>query len=145
MGIDTKELQTLTKKLNILFVEDDAVVRKLTHQILDVFFKELTVAENGQEGLDAYKHSHEAGKEIFDIVITDVSMPKLSGIEMAQQILELNPQQHFIFISAHQDNDYAKELNGKGYFTSTTKPITLDSLKLVFHESCLQLQDKGLV
>ncbi|MDH5464449.1 MAG: response regulator [Thiovulaceae bacterium] len=145
MGIDTKELQTLTKKLNILFVEDDAIVRKLTHQILDVFFKDLTVTENGQEGLDAYKHSLDENQENFDIVITDVSMPKLSGIEMAQQILEMNPHQHFIFLSAHQDNDYAKELNDKGYFTSTTKPITLDSLKLVFQQSCLQLQDKGLV
>ena len=145
MKVDTKQLQSMTKKLNILFVEDDAVVQKLTKQILEVFFNDLKVANNGQEGLDFYKEIHNKDNEQFDIVITDVSMPKLSGIEMAQEILTLNPEQHFIFISAHQDNDYAKELEGKGYFASTTKPITLDSLKLVFNESCSQLQEKGLV
>ena len=95
-----KELVELTKGLNTLYVEDDLLIKKTMTQYLKKFFDEVVVANNGLEGLEAYK------TQKFDIVITDLSMPKMNGLDMLKQIKGLNDEQIVLITTAHSESDY---------------------------------------
>lgn len=88
-----------TKDLTVLYVEDDLDLQQQTKQFLDSFFQKVTVANNGEQALNAYKEN------AYDIVISDVKMPKMSGLELTQKIKELHNNQAIIIISAYHDSD----------------------------------------
>ncbi|RUM73951.1 MAG: diguanylate cyclase response regulator, partial [Sulfurovum sp.] len=107
----------------ILLVEDEPEVRFELKRFLQRYGKEVMTANNGEEGLLLY------GAHMPDIVITDIKMPKMSGIEMAKEIKLQAPEQAIIFTTAHSDNDYfleAIELQVDGYIP---KPVDLGALK----------------
>ena len=85
MEIETKLLQNMTSKLTVLFVEDDDDLRLETTDILEALFKEVHSANNGKVGLAAYQKYSEENNEHFDLVISDIMMPKMSGIDMAKK------------------------------------------------------------
>lgn len=66
------------KKLNILYVEDDKEIQKLFKTMLTKVFAHVSIASNGQEGLDLFiKHEYK-----YDFIVSDVKMPQLDGLEM---------------------------------------------------------------
>ena len=73
---------TFTKEINLLYVEDELSVRELLSKRLEKIVKNLYVAQNGQEGLELFKKYE---KEI-DLIITDVNMPILNGLDMVKEI-----------------------------------------------------------
>lgn len=115
--MDIQSLKELTSTLKILYVEDDlAIAAKLT-SILQTLFKYVLHVEDGEKGLMAYK------KESFDIVLSDISMPNMNGIEMAKSIKKLDSSQVIIFSTAHSESRLLMEainLNVDGY---VLKPI----------------------
>lgn len=94
---DIKELQKVASSLNILYVEDDEDIAKTIISYLSKLFKEVVYAANGKEGLELYQQAQ------YDIVITDINMPEMSGLEMATKIKEINNNQNIIIISAYSD------------------------------------------
>ena len=115
--------------ISILYVEDEENVRAMLSRFLKRFCSELYVAENGEEGLALYKE-HQP-----DIVISDIKMPKMNGLEMVQKIKEIDHSQLVLLLTAHSDSEYLFEainLNVDGY---VLKPIDLD----VVHEKITQL------
>lgn len=94
---DIKELQKVASSLNILYVEDDEDIAKTIISYLSKLFKEVVYAANGKEGLELYQQAQ------YDIVITDINMPEMSGLEMATKIKEINNKQNIIIISAYSD------------------------------------------
>lgn len=89
-------------------------------RFLKRFCTELYTAENGQEGLELYK------QHAPDIVVSDIKMPKMNGLEMIKEIKNLNKEQLILLLSAHSDSEYLFEainLNVDGYIL---KPIDLD-------------------
>ncbi|WP_373000469.1 diguanylate cyclase [Sulfurimonas sp.] len=101
----------------ILYVEDEEGIRLETSKALRRYAKELFIAKDGQEGLDLYK------KHNPDIVITDIKMPKMNGIEMSKAIKEINNEQSIIITTAHSESIYfmeAIELQLSGYIL---KPV----------------------
>ena len=144
MEIETKLLQNMTHKLSVLFVADDDDLREETTEILDELFKEVHSANNGRTGLETFqKYAQEKG-EYFDLVISDIMMPKMSGIDMAKKIAEDNDTQQFIFISAHQNSDYLIDLIDIGVSSFISKPITFETLKAVLYKNCLKLEGDSL-
>jgi len=93
------------KHLNILYVEDNLEVKKQTLKILDELFEDITTAENGLEGLEAYE------SQDFDIVITDLSMPKMKGMDMIKRIKDINPKQMTLITTAHSESGYIVDAN----------------------------------
>lgn len=91
------ELKNETKDLTLLYVEDEETLRDRAAIYFGKLFKEVTVAADGEEGLDLYS------KDKFDIIVTDIRMPKLDGLEMAKKIKEENPDQKIIIVSAYSD------------------------------------------
>ncbi len=98
--IKLKELMELTKDLKILYVEDDLSIQNTMLQYLEKFFSLVVVASNGLEGLKKYQ------TQKFDIVITDLSMPKMNGLDMLEQIKKLNETQTVLITTAHSESDY---------------------------------------
>ena len=107
----------------ILYVEDEDGVRRGFVKTLSRYAKEVYEASNGEEGLALYK------EHLPDIVVTDIKMPKMNGIEMSKAIKEINPKQAIIVTTAHSESDYLLEairLQLHGYIL---KPIDKRVLK----------------
>jgi signal transduction histidine kinase/HPt (histidine-containing phosphotransfer) domain-containing protein len=126
--INVQELLTYTSDLTLLYVEDDDSIRDLNHDIFIEFFQSVTIAKDGQEGLMKYLQYLNDNGNAFDIVITDIRMPKMSGISMSRLIKEKFSDQVIIALSAHQDAHYLFELINMGISYFLPKPVSTQSL-----------------
>jgi len=107
----------------ILYIEDEKTVQEELSEVLENYCAQLLVADDGFQGLKLYK------EHLPDIVITDIKMPQMDGIEMSKKIREICEEAPIIFTTAFSDIEYfqeAIELQVDGYIL---KPITLDSLE----------------
>ena len=119
-----KNLAEQTKDMSILYVEDDDAVREQTKIIFEMLFKNVVTAFDGKDALQKYKKSD------YDIVFTDISMPRMDGIELSGFIKEEDSMQKIVIISAHNTTDHllkAIELGVDGFLL---KPIKVDKLIL---------------
>ena len=80
MDINIVKLKKYASACSVLYVEDDEVIRTATASFLGRFFSDIVLAEDGEIGLEKYKERE------FDIVITDINMPNMNGIEMIEAI-----------------------------------------------------------
>ncbi|AFL68250.1 EAL domain-containing response regulator [Sulfurospirillum barnesii] len=122
--MNLNELIQRTASLHVLYVEDDLVLRENTVALLNDLFDHIDEANNGIDALEKYKASPMA----YDIVITDLNMPHMNGIELIKQIKLLNSKQVIIIVSAHNETEYFLESirnNVNGYIL---KPIDFDQL-----------------
>jgi len=127
--INSKELLEYTKNLSILFAEDHDELRVSTNSILKNFFKEVTSAENGQEALKSYlSYSQENDGKFYDIVLTDIKMPKMDGVELTKNIYEINPSQALIVLSAFDESKYLLPLINLGIEQFLKKPLNFQEL-----------------
>ena len=117
-----KELRSIAKNFKVLYVEDDVLVQKVMAEYLRQLFLEVQTANNGVEGLDAYK------KTKFDIVITDLSMPKMNGIEMLKIIRKENSEQALLITTAHNEPEYMVEAIKIGVDGYIIKPFDYGQL-----------------
>ena len=132
--MELKLLLEYTKDMNILYVEDDIELLNTTKELLENCFETVDIAVNGQDGLDKYLTYHKENEYFYDIVITDINMPKLNGIEMSKVIYSINPTQKIIITSAYNEIEYllsAIELGIDGFIT---KPINTKQLNKVIYK-----------
>jgi len=110
--------------ISILYVEDEQSIREGYVKALSRLCDTLYIAENGKDGLELYKE-HKP-----DIIISDIKMPIMNGIEMVKEIRKINPDECcIIFTTAHSDNGYlfeALELQVSSYLL---KPVQKNILK----------------
>jgi len=83
--MDISLLKSVTKGITLLYVEDEDELRYAVERYLKKIFDHVSIASNGQEGLELYQ------KEQYDIIITDIQMPYMNGLEMAKKIKKINP------------------------------------------------------
>ncbi len=133
---DIHELLAISKKLSLLYVEDDAEVRKKTQQLFNEFFLEVTVAKDGLEGLDLYVERFKQTQTHFSIVLTDIMMPNMDGIELTRQIFSQNSLQKIVVISAYDDAKYFVELINMGVDGFIQKPFNLNEVIDVLINVC---------
>lgn len=126
--IDYILLEKYSKEINVLFVEDDEHIRKETSELLeDIFQKNITVAVDGQDGFTKYMKYFEQNGKYFDLVITDICMPKVDGVELTKLIKKENIEQKLIVLSAHNESEYLMQLVNIGISQFILKPIEYDS------------------
>ncbi len=121
-GMNAKELLKLTESLTLLYVEDDDILRESTADLFKNFFGSVESAVDGLEALKLY----EKGK--FDIIISDILMPNLNGLEMSKKIKEQDEEQHIIIISAYNDANYFEESISIGIDGYIVKPLNNEQL-----------------
>ena len=136
--IDIKQLKEHTKDLRVLYVEDDELVRRGVSELLSRFFPDVDLAHDGLEGL---KKSRE---NTYDIIVSDVNMPNMNGIDMAKTILAEKPQQAIIIVSAHNEPDYLLELINMGIQYYILKPLNLTQLTSVIHRVASSIYNRKL-
>ncbi len=131
---------SILKNITILYAEDEKDLREVTHQILKGFTKKQYVAQNGQEGLELFK-KHE--KEI-DLIITDVNMPILNGLDMIKEIKKININIPIIVATAFSNKEYLLEAIDIGVDKYVLKPIDIAKLLQVMSQSLIYHELKDL-
>ncbi len=123
MTVNIDEVLSYSSTLTVLYVEDDKAMREQMTEILQDLFQEVIVAEDGQEGLEKFSSYKEKFRSYPDLVITDIRMPRLDGVEMSKKILALHPEQIVIVQSAHNESDLLLELINMGISHFLLKPL----------------------
>ncbi|MGH1455649.1 MAG: hybrid sensor histidine kinase/response regulator [Alphaproteobacteria bacterium] len=138
-NVDHEEVSYLegfdTQK-RILVVEDQDFVLKMTMKMLDRMEHEAHYAVNGMEGLDIIRENPDA----FDLIISDYNMPKMSGLEMAQQIYLDFPDLPIILLSGYSEEKIQELLKDHPSIKAILrKPVTKEKLektiKMVFDKN----------
>jgi CheY-like chemotaxis protein len=104
-----------TRVLRILYVEDNDIVREVTSELLAQDQRQIVACATAEEALKTFT------AEPFDLVITDVSLPVMSGMDLARNLLKLKPHLPIILASGY-DLDFAVE-NWAGNVRSIIKPF----------------------
>ena len=116
------ELKSRAQNLKVLYVEDEDDTRNQISQVLRLFFKEVLVAENGLKALALYEDRD------IDLVMTDLTMPQMGGLEMTKEIRKINHNQHIIILTAHNSSENLMvtiDLQLDGFLL---KPIKMDKM-----------------
>jgi len=113
----------------ILVVDDEQGMRDFLSIMLKKEGYEVVAAENGEHALKAI-HA-----EIYDLVITDVKMPKVDGIEVLRTVKEVSPETVVIVITAFATTDIAVEAMKLGAYDYITKPFKVDEIKLIIQKA----------
>lgn len=145
MLLTFKTLKALSQNLCVLYVEDDAVVREKTHSVLKNIFPLVSTAIDGTDGLEKYNAHFLKTKKYYDLVISDIRMPNLDGIELSKALFKINKNQRVIIISAHDDKEYLIELIKIGVDAFLEKPITSDQMLEVLYETCSSLHKEEIL
>ena len=125
--IDYVSLEKYAKDISILFVEDDKGISKKMELLLYEIFSKIEVAFDGNEALEKYYNFYKANNEYPDLIITDIRMPNMDGIELIKHIYKENPNQKIIVLSAHNESEYLMELVNLGIYRFILKPMDYDN------------------
>lgn len=127
--INAREIKKAAQGISVLYVEDDNDLRQNTARLLSTLFSSVTTAEDGQDGLAKYKQN------TYDLVLTDINMPGMNGVKMAEQIKFLNPGQVIVVISAHDEAGYLLDLINLGVDYFILKPLDLNQFLTVLDKA----------
>ncbi len=128
--------QGLQHNISVLFVEDNDTIRFLYDRLLSKRVRRFFIAENGQEGLEIYK------QHTPDLIITDISMPVMDGLEMIGYIKEINPEVKVIVMSAYSIKEYFLEAINLGVNGYLIKPVEAKKLFSLIDELASTIQLK---
>jgi len=122
MNSDVKEIRKVTKEFSILYVEDEPDVREMVGKLLKALFDNVYIEENGKNGLEFFE------KHIPDIVMTDIRMPLMDGLEMSREIKKRSSKTPIIITTAFNDEKYFMKSIDIGIDKYIIKPIIAESL-----------------
>jgi len=138
--IKLKKLKAFSKTLKVLYVEDNEDARTGTLKMFSNLFDNITVGIDGEDGLEKFK------SDTFDIVITDINMPKMNGVEMLQHIRDIDDKVPCIVISAHTESNFLMDTIKIGVDGYIIKPIDIsqfiDTISKTLHKLELEKQNK---
>jgi CheY-like chemotaxis protein len=108
--------------VRVLVIDDDADIRRLLCDILTSAGHLVADASNGAEGIEIFK------KEAFDLVLTDLEMPEMSGWEVARSIKNHNPDVTIALITGWGETIDSTQLRESGISTIVNKPFRMDQI-----------------
>ncbi len=114
--------------ISVLFVEDNLSILMLYAKMLKKRVAQVFTAENGQAGLDLYLQ-HKP-----DLILTDISMPVMNGLEMIKKIKEVQPDIKVVVMSAYSNNEYFLEAINLGVNGYLLKPVEVAKLYAIIQE-----------
>jgi two-component system, cell cycle response regulator len=138
IDINVVKLKQYASVCSVLYVEDDELIREQTKDFLSRFFPDVDIAEDGQIGLDKY-----AQKE-YDIIITDINMPNVNGIEMIETIKQKNYEQHIVVTSAYNDSEHLMKLVNLNIDKFVEKPFNNKQFLYVIYRISHEIYNKKM-
>lgn len=134
------DLIQMAENITVLYVEDDPMIRQEFSLFLQRFFSSVTTASNGEEGL------YRVSKDRYDLVISDIKMPKMDGLDMIERIKSDFPDQVSVLLSAHKEISMLQrsvELGIDGYLFKPIKPQqTVDTLTKVCSKILMERENR---
>ncbi len=115
-----------SRSMRILLAEDNLVNQKVALRMLERLGHHVTLANNGREALSAFE------KQAFDLILMDVQMPEMDGLEATRKVREMEPtgsRVPIVALTAHAMDSHQEECLAAGMDSFLTKPILLDALK----------------
>ena len=138
--ISAKELKGLSSGLSILYAEDEEMLREKLQETLSKIFGTVYVAKNGQEAFELFK------KYQIDLVLTDINMPIMNGIELIRSIHEYSEQQPMVIVaSAHNEPRLLTALINMGIDQFLNKPIDKQYMINSLYKVCKILSDRTML
>lgn len=116
------------QKLDILVVDDQPGVRKLLGIIVTELGDKVQEAQNGKEAVDMVKNCNP------DLVIMDIRMPVMGGVEALEKIKLLSPQLPVVMMTAYGSEEALEDLRKKGAVMCLTKPFDVDFIKELLND-----------
>jgi CheY-like chemotaxis protein len=110
------------KNLSILYVEDEMELKKVTADFLSNVIGNVVSVNNGLDALEQFNH------EKYNVVITDINMPKLNGVELIKELKKMNKDIPIIVTTAYNNEKQIDELYEAGMNEYLMKPIDLMEL-----------------
>lgn len=126
-------LKELSKNISVLYVEDNEVARKKTYKILSRIFENIDVAKNGKEGLLLYMKSK------HDLILSDIIMNTMDGLEMARIIKSVKSDQSIIFLSAYTEQRFLTRAIELGVDGFVFKPIDTEKFYSIIKKAVNQI------
>ncbi len=114
---------------NILIIDDEKSIRKTLTEILSYEGYKIDEAGDGEEGLKKFK------EKTYDLVLCDIKMPKLDGIEFLEKAKQINADVPIIIISGHGNIETAVEAVKKGAFDYIAKPPDLNRMLITLRNA----------
>lgn len=126
MNTKIEEVLQYCSHKELLYIEDNDSAREFTMELLSRFFKKITLAKNGLEGLKVLQTKK------IDIIISDVNMPKMDGITMSAEIKKTDKNLPIILLSAHNEINFKADAKAIGINYYLEKPLNLTKLLELF-------------
>jgi len=123
----------MSASLRVLYVEDNKKLRESIEHYLRRIFDYVDTAYDGEEGLQKYQDNP------CDIIISDILMPHMNGLEMTEKIKKLNPEQEVIIISAYSETEYFAEAIKLGVDAYIVKPIDFEQMNATLYKCVSKL------
>lgn len=134
--LNVEESISNSKKLKLLYVEDSKDAREATVEFLEEFFDDIVVAVDGEDGVEKFQENN------IDLVITDINMPKMTGLGLSKKIKELNNDIPILILSAYSDMTYFMESIKLGIDGYIIKPIEFNQFLSVLDKILSKLESK---
>ncbi len=119
----------MSRKIRVMVVDDDAVLRKLVSDQIARMGFDSTPAQSGEEALDAL------AKSDFDVMLLDIRMPGLSGLDTLREVRKLEDAPEVIMLTADTSLGTGIEAMRLGAYDYLTKPSTLDEIEAVVRKA----------
>jgi len=136
MFIDIEVLQSLT----ILYVEDEKSLQHDVKENILPFVKNVLTADNGKEGLEIFK----TNENDIDLIVSDILMPRMNGIEMVDAIRKINYEIPIIYTTAFNDNEYLQSTTEQSIDGYILKPIDIEKLLTSIDKASIKIKNKNL-
>jgi len=127
-------MQTIQWKISLLYVEDEKILRSVYERVLFPRVERLIMADHGEDGYQKYVEN------LPDLVITDIKMPVMNGLDMIRKIRKFNPNARVIIMSAYGESHYFMRAIENGVKSFLLKPVDNDKLLAVISEQAREIQ-----
>ena len=130
----------ILKTLTILYVEDEIDLQNEVKYNIQPFVKEIITKNNGQEALEYFKENQNS----IDMIITDILMPVMNGIDMVNAIRDISYEIPIIYTTAFNDNEFLLKTVGQSIDAYILKPIDLEHLLKSIGKASLKVENERL-
>lgn len=121
--------------MRILVVDDEEIVQSLVHDALEDEGYEVVTAGNGRAALERI------AEQRFDLLITDIRMPGMSGIELVEQADKLDPEMGIVYMTGYASLNSAKDAIKQGVLDYIMKPFELHEIRMAVRNACQKLAE----
>ena len=123
--------------LSLLYVEDEEMILESMGAYLKRRFRDIYLADNGETGLQKFLEFRP------DIVVTDIEMPHISGIEMCAEIRKIDKDVFIVVVTAFSEPEIMQKCKELNVSSCLLKPVDFDDLDTVLFELAKRLQAKN--